>query len=133
MLINDKFDSGVPIYLQMMHLIRRKIVSGEWPPGHRVPAVRELALMFGVNPNTMQRALFELEREGLLRSERTAGRFISENTELIDTARRGLAEQILDDFIEQMTGLGFAGQRITELVGRALENRTCSEQKEEEE
>ena len=60
MLINDKFDSGVPIYLQMMHLIRRKIVSGEWPPGHRVPAVRELALMFGVNPNTMQRALFEL-------------------------------------------------------------------------
>lgn len=64
MLINDKFDSGVPIYLQIMHLIRRKIASGEWPPGHRVPAVRELALKFGVNPNTMQRALSELEREG---------------------------------------------------------------------
>ena len=70
------YDTNVPIYLQLIEKIQRMIVTGEWRAGERIPAVRELALAFGVNPNTMQRALAELERDGLLFSERTTGRYI---------------------------------------------------------
>ena len=81
----DDYTPGIPIYLQIIEKIKAKIISGEWRAGDRVPPVRELSLSFGVNPNTMQRSLSELEREGLLYSERTAGRFVTadENLSLI--------------------------------------------------
>jgi len=126
-----KYDSGVPIYLQIIHLIRQKIVSGEWAPGSRVPGVRDLAIEFGVNPNTMQKALSELEREGLLYSERTAGRFITENTGIIDAARERLAGQVLAEFIKQMAQMGFTRERTIKLVESAFENHAGLSKREE--
>ena len=80
---DNRYDENVPIYLQIMDRMKRRILTGDWQPGDRIPAVRDLAMAYGVNPNTMQRALSELEREGLLFSERTTGRFITRNSELI--------------------------------------------------
>lgn len=133
MFSQNKYDSGVPIYLQIIHRVRQKIVSGEWPAGDRIPGVRDLAIEFGVNPNTVQRAMSELERDGLLYSERTAGRYVTENTELIDEARQQLAGQILTEFIKQMSQMGFTHQQIVGQLELALTNHACSEQKEEEE
>ena len=72
-----------PIYLQLMDTITLAITSGALPAGSRLPSVRELAAQAGVNPNTMQRALSELERSGLLYSQRTAGRFVTDQFEII--------------------------------------------------
>ena len=82
------YNTYTPIYLQIMQNIKHAIVSGNWPPGGRVPPVRDLAASYQVNPNTMQRALTELEREGLVYSERTAGRFVTGDTGRIAGLRR---------------------------------------------
>ena len=76
------FDSNMPIYLQIMDEIKRWIVTDIYQPSQKIPSVRELAVEFGVNPNTVQRALSELERSGLVASERTAGRFICNDPSL---------------------------------------------------
>ena len=77
------FDSKMPIYLQIMDEIKRWIVTDVYQPSQKIPSVRKLAVEFGVNPNTVQRALSELERSGLVASERTSGRFICNDTEMI--------------------------------------------------
>lgn len=87
MFADNQFDSGAPIYTQIMNKIKLRILSGQWAAGERIPAVRELAVEFGVNPNTMQRSLSELERDGLLFSERTTGRYITRDAALIERTR----------------------------------------------
>ena len=106
------FDSNLPIYIQVMDYIKKEIVSGRLKPGDRVDSVRDLALHFGVNPNTVQRSLSELEREGLLKSERTAGRFISENEELIGLVREQMATACISRYVKEMENLGFEGEEI---------------------
>ena len=88
--------------------IRGAVLRGELPPGGRVPSVRELAMQAQVNPNTMQRALNELEREGLLVSERTSGRFVTKDSAQIDAMRRQLAEEAAARFRREMQTLGFS-------------------------
>jgi GntR family transcriptional regulator len=111
-----KFDGSAPIYSQLVEQIKLGIVSGEWIPGQRVPAVRELAVDAGVNPNTMQRALQELERQGLMFSQRTSGRFVTEDTEMIEEAKRTLANRHITAFIRQMQALGYTRQEIVALL-----------------
>ena len=111
-----KIDGSAPIYSQLVEQIELGIVSGEWIPGQRVPAVRELAVDAGVNPNTMQRALQELERQGLLFSQRTSGRFVTEDTEMIEDAKRTLANRHITAFIRQMQALGYTRQEIVALL-----------------
>ena len=82
--MDKKIDDNIPIYVQIMNSVKEAIAAGELRPSDRVPSVRELARDFEVNPNTMQRALNELEREGLLVSERTSGRFVTADRELIE-------------------------------------------------
>lgn len=106
------FDSNLPIYIQVMDYIKKEIVSGRLKPGDRVDSVRDLALHFGVNPNTVQRSLSELEREGLLKSERTAGSFISENEELIGLVREQMATTCISRYVKEMENLGFEGEEI---------------------
>lgn len=106
------FDSNLPIYIQVMDYIKKEIVSGRLKPGDRVDSVRDLALHFGVNPNTVQRSLSELEREGLLKSERTAGRFISENEELIGLVREQMATTCISRYVKEMENLGLRGEEI---------------------
>ena len=95
-----------------MDYIKKEIVSGRLKPGDRVDSVRDLALHFGVNPNTVQRSLSELEREGLLKSERTAGRFICENEELISLVREQMATSCISRYVKEMENLGFEGEEI---------------------
>ena len=101
------FRSELPIYSQLVEKIKLGIVSGELPPGTRLASVRDLAMEAGVNPNTMQRALQELEREGLVFSQRTAGRFVTEDVSVIDTIKRGLARQQIESFRKAMGELGY--------------------------
>ena len=103
-----QFSNDAPIYSQLIHQIQVGIVSGAFPPGQRLPSVRDLATEAGVNPNTMQRALNELEREGLLVSERTSGRFVTKDTAQIDAMRRQLAEEAAARFRREMQTLGFS-------------------------
>lgn len=114
----NQYDSNIPIYLQIMEKIKRRIVSGEWKAGERIPAVRELAIAFGVNPNTMQRALSELERDGLLFSERTAGRFITRDSGLIRETRERMADELIQRFLIQMEQLGYSGDEVQERLAR---------------
>ena len=106
--MDKQLQENMPIYMQIMQKVREAIASGELAPGARVASVRELAGAFAVNPNTMQRALNELEREGLLVSERTSGRFVTKDSAQIDAMRRQLAEEAATRFRREMQTLGFS-------------------------
>ena len=106
--MNWKLNEDSPIYIQLMEQIKAGIVSGEFPPGERLPSVRELAAEAGVNPNTMQRAFSELERENLVLSQRTAGRFVTTDETTIDQTRRELAGQYIRGFLSAMEALGYS-------------------------
>ena len=107
---------NMPIYIQIMDMIKLKVLSGEWKEGDRVPSVRDLSVEFLVNPNTMQRALGELERIGLLYSERTAGRFITSDKNKINEIRKEKAEQSTKGFLEQMRKIGFSNAEIIKMI-----------------
>lgn len=110
-LVNDR-----PIWVQLIEQLTRHIVSGEYPPGARVPSVRDLAAEAGVNPNTMQRALSGLEERGLLVAQRSIGRFVTQDAALIVRMRQELAEQELAVFKRRMRLLGYQDQEILEFV-----------------
>ena len=117
-----QISSAAPIYAQLIEQITVNIVSGGVPPGGRIPSVRELAAEAGVNPNTMQRALAELEREGLVHSLRTAGRFVTEDEAVIHQAKRTLAQKHICRFLSAMADLGYGQQEIISLLGEEQED-----------
>ena len=114
--MNWQFNGDAPIYAQLVRQIKQGIVSGSFPPGERLPSVRDLATEASVNPNTMQRALTELERDGLVYSQRTAGRFVTEDRGMIDEAKRSLAETHIKAFLTTMVHLGYQREEILTLV-----------------
>ncbi len=116
---ND-FSSNVPIYIQIMNDVKLKIVSGVWEAGQRLQSVRELAVEFSVNPNTMQKALSELEREGLLYAERTSGRYVSQDQEKIKKARDEMAEEYTGNYYNLMKKLGYTKEEIIYVVSNRL-------------
>jgi len=109
-------DSDRPIYTQILERIEMQIVSGIYQPGSKIPSVRELATEAGVNPNTMQRALAELERKGLVTTQRTSGRVVTEDMEMIKETRNMLAKEQIQDFINRMKELGFEKEEIVALI-----------------
>lgn len=100
------FDNERPIYIQLVERLRKEIVSGKLKVGERLPSVRELALTTRVNPNTMQKALVELENEGLVYTERTNGKFVTNNKELIERIKKELAEEKINNFLNDMKNIG---------------------------
>lgn len=102
-----EFKKDRPIYSQLIEQIEMNIISGLWGPGERLPSVRDLAAQAAVNPNTMQRALSELERDGLLYTVRTSGRFITEDSDMIQKLKDSLALVEIQEFFEKMSKLGF--------------------------
>lgn len=108
--------SDRPVYLQLMDLIRNAIVAGHYAPGERLPSVRELAAQAGVNPNTMQKALSELERSGIVHSRRTSGRFITEDRRLISEMKHEQAVENARRFIRLMNDLGLSADEIQEIM-----------------
>ena len=115
-----QFSNDAPIYTQLIWQVKVGIVTGAFPPGERLPSVRDLATEAGVNPNTMQRALAELERDGLVYSQRTAGRFVTEDDTMIDAAKRSLAGRHVKTFLEAMLRLGFQRDEIIRLIEQEL-------------
>ena len=113
--------ADLPIYAQLIFQIKLAIVSGEYLPGERLASVRELAMDAGVNPNTMQRALQELERDGMVYTQRTSGRFVTEDTKVIESAKKQLAEDQIKDFLEQMGRLGYPKEEILSLLKASIE------------
>ena len=111
-----EFRSDLPIYAQIITQIQQRIVTGQLQPGDRLPSVRDWAAEAGVNPNTMQRAMTELERQGLVHSQRTAGRFVTEDGATIRKLREDLARTQVQDFLVAMGQLGFAPQEIAALI-----------------
>lgn len=112
------FDPSVPIWLQLVDEFQRRIVTGEWPRGGRIAGVRELAGDLRVNPNTVQRALAELDRRGLSRSERTTGRFVTDDAADIDAARVELAAEAAADYARRAAGLGLSLASASEVLRR---------------
>ena len=100
------FDNERPIYVQLVEELRTEIISGKLKSGQRIPSVRELALTARVNPNTMQKALVELENEGLIYTERTNGKFVTDNKELIESIRKKLAEEKVNNFLKDIKNIG---------------------------
>ena len=111
-----KFDGNAPIYTQLVDQMKLGIVSGEWIPGQRIPAVRELAVDAGVNPNTMQRALQELERQGLMFSQRTSGRFVTEEKEVLDNLKKTLSKEYINELFDSLGKLGMSREEIVDAV-----------------
>ena len=120
-----KLDSDRPIYTQILEVIQYQIVAGRYQPGERLPSVRDLASEAGVNPNTMQRAFAELERNGLVMAQRTSGRAVTENMEMISEVRNKLAREQIREFIDKMKKLGFEKKEILSLLEEDGEPKTA--------
>lgn len=113
-------DSSRPIYLQIVERVSLDIVAGKYLPGDKLPSVRDLAAEAGVNPNTMQKALSELERNGLVHSLRTSGRFITEDKTMIEQMREELATTQIQEFLDKMRQMGFDQKKVIQLIEKML-------------
>jgi GntR family transcriptional regulator len=117
------FQTERPIYLQLMDEIKRQIVAGRLAPGAKIDSIRELAAFYAINPNTVQRALSELEREGLLSTKRASGKMVTEDEGMIRELRTELAGGRIEAFLSAMESMGFSAGEIRKLFSRALEAR----------
>ena len=118
------FDNERPIYVQLVEKLRIEIVSGKLKIGERLPSVRELALTARVNPNTMQKALAELETEGLVYTERTNGKFVTANKELIEKIKRKLAKEKVNNYIKDMKNIGITYEQSIQYL-QELGRKEC--------
>ncbi|MBS5350835.1 GntR family transcriptional regulator [Streptococcus sp.] len=115
------FDEKSPIYLQIAYRVKLKIASKELSMGQQLLPVREFAQEAGVNPNTVQRAFQELEKEGLVYSARTSGRFVTEDEKLIDQKRHEIAQSLMKNFVTEMTAIGFSSPEIKAIITDYIE------------
>ena len=115
-----EFDNSKPIYTQLVDHLRLKIVSGEMPSGSKVDSVRSMAEEVEVNPNTMQRALAELERLGLVYTQRTRGRFVTEDIEKINLIRKEIATLEISNLRDILLKLGYSEDELIELINQNL-------------
>lgn len=111
-----EFDSNRPIYIQLIDELKLRIISGIMPIGSKLDSVRDLSEAAGVNPNTMQRALSELERENLVFSKRTSGRYVTDDTELIRQIRKDFAQDKIREFTNTLLQLGYEKQELIDLI-----------------
>ena len=115
-----KIDNNKPVYIQLVEQLKVKIISGEIELDSKLDSVRSLAADAMVNPNTMQKALAELEREGFVYSKRTRGRFVTENTELIENERKKLVKDNVKKTLDTLINLGYTNDEILSLVEEIL-------------
>ena len=111
-----KFESGQPIYTQIIDQMSMRIASGAYQPGDKLPSVRDLAMDAGVNPNTMQRALAELERRGLVFTERTSGRFVTKEESVLRELHRELAAGYIEDLFHKLHQIGMSDEEIVRAI-----------------
>lgn len=116
-----ELNSDRPIYTQILEKIQMRIISGIYQPGDRLPSVRELAAEANVNPNTMQKAFAELERSGLILTQRNSGRTVTEDTSMIKQVQTQVALSQVQSFFHTMMELGFDKEEILAFVKKAME------------
>lgn len=116
-----QFTSNRPIYLQIVDEIELRILSGAYEKGMRLPSVRELAMLAAVNPNTMQRALAELETKGLVDTQRTTGRTVTTDESVISAARDAMAADTANTYFSQMTALGLSREEALARLSKAID------------
>ena len=116
------FKGGVPIYSQIIDEMTMRIASGAYEPGEKLPSVRDLAMDAGGNPNTMQKALAELERKGLVFSERTSGRFVTKEEKVLKALHEELARKYFEEFADKLRKIGMSGEDIAGAVKKWLED-----------
>jgi len=114
-------DNNSPLYLQIADMIKLDIVSGKYPAGGKIESVRDFAEQMGVNPNTMQRALSKLEDEGLLFTNRTNGKFVTEDLQMINELKHELAKEYIKNFLNSMEQTGFSREEILNLLSSEFE------------
>lgn len=105
--MNFNFDNNIPIYIQLVEQLKIEIISGKIKPSERLPSVRDLALQTKVNPNTMQKALTELEELKLIYTERTNGKFVTTDQQLIDKYKGEYANDLCTKYLSSMESIGF--------------------------
>lgn len=116
-----KFESGIPIYMQISEQITMDIISGVYPAGSRLPSVREFAVMASVNPNTMQKALTELEAMGLITTQRSAGRYVTTDENTIKAAGYKKLKEITADYMEKLSSLGYSKEDAVDIIQNSQE------------
>lgn len=118
-------DSDRPIFIQIVERIQMQILSGKYQPGDKLPSVRDLAMEAAVNPNTMQKALAELERSGLVYTQRTSGRFITEDQNMIEQLKKEHAKQTMDTFLLNMQRIGYSKEETLEMMSEAAKGENA--------
>lgn len=110
------FDDNIPIYLQIIDLIKKDIVVGKLKGGDKLPSVREMAASLKVNPNTLQRAYQELERLGIVYTQRGMGTFVEEDINMVNKLKKEMAEEVIQSFMIKMRSLGFSDNEIVDVI-----------------
>lgn len=118
------FDDRTPIFTQIMDLIKRRIAVGELKAGQQLPSVRDLAQQVVVNPNTVQKAYLELEREGYVATQRGTGTFVSGDHDTVDLLRQGLARGIVEAYVAGMRSLRYGPEEIAAMAAEAAREET---------
>ncbi len=118
-----ELSSERPVYLQLIEQIQHRIITGVYQPGDKLPSVRDMAAEAGVNPNTMQKSLMELERSGLVYTNRTSGRYITSDHTLIKELKNQSVKGQIMEFLDKMAMLGFKEDEIKHLIAEALASR----------
>ena len=114
------FTADKPVYIQIARRITASVLSGEYKPGDQIPTVRQLALEAAVNPNTVQHAFAELEKEGIIVSQGTVGRYVTEDKSIIEEARRRIIWQLVENFAEKIGNFSKDKEQILKMVEEAL-------------
>ncbi|MDR7856675.1 GntR family transcriptional regulator [Tissierella sp.] len=114
------FNDNLPIYVQIMNFIKKKVISGELKGGDKMASVRELSTELKVNPNTIQRSYQELERENLVFTQRGMGTFVTEDVEIIKDLKKTMASTIVGNFVAEMKSLGFNQDEIVDLINQKV-------------
>ena len=115
------FEQNRPIYTQLVEQLQMRIICGRYKPGDKLKSVREMAAEAAVNPNTMQKAFAELERTGLIYTQRTAGRFVTEDEDLIRQYRQRIALEKIEEFMKAMKEMGYSREEVIALMERDRE------------
>lgn len=115
-----EFDDKMPIYLQIMDRIKMDIVTQKLKANDKLPSVREMSTILKVNPNTLQRAYQELERLGIVYTQRGMGTFVGERDTMVDELKQEMAREVMDSFILRMKRLGFSEQEIIERISQNI-------------
>lgn len=110
------FNDKIPIYIQIMNMIKLDIVTRKLLGGDKLPSVRDLSQNLKVNPNTIQRAYQELERDGITYTQRGMGTFVAENEDMIKKLKKEMAEDTIESFLKGMKNLGFTETEILEII-----------------